>query len=182
MPIRTTPTPTPVSLCRALAVIALIVTLGPSTARAATERTHGGSSCHGVQIAPGDDLQGVIDRHRPRSTFCFASGHYHLSATVWTGNEFPRLDLRAGAVIDGENGGFVGIDGANAPPDQPGTVIMGGVFQHFGNESAPSWVSPAIVGRNGVVVGTEFKDNFNAGLAIHGDAARVSRIHTHHNG
>jgi len=135
-----------------------------------------------VQIAPGDDLQDVIDRHRPRSTFCFASGHYHLSATVWTGNEFPRLDLRAGAVIDGENGGFVGIDGANAPPDQPGTVIMGGVFQHFGNESAPSWVSPAIVGRNGVVVGTEFKDNFNAGLAIHGDAARVSRIHTHHNG
>ena len=126
-----------------------------------------GPACHGVQVAPGDDLQRLIDTHHRRSTFCFASGVYQLSGTVWTGSKFPRLDLRAGAVIDGQNGAFVGIDGADAPGDQRGTVILGGVFQHFGNEAAPSWVSPVIVRRNWLVVGSEFKDNFNAGLGIH---------------
>ena len=66
-------------------------------------------------------------------------------------------------MIDGQDGAFVGINGADAPRDQRGTVILGGVFQHFGNGSAPSWVSPVIVHRNWVVVGTEFKENFNAG-------------------
>jgi parallel beta-helix repeat protein len=133
-------------------------------------------------VAPGDDLRRLIDSHHRRSTFCFASGLYQLSRTVWTGSKFPRLDLRAGAVIDGQDGAFVGINGADAPPDQRGTVILGGVFQHFGNGSAPNWVSPVIVHRNWVVVGTEFKDNFNAGFAIQGDWARVSRVNTHHNG
>jgi parallel beta-helix repeat protein len=135
-----------------------------------------------VQVAPGDDLQRLIDRHHRRSTFCFASGVYQLSGTVWTGSKFPRLDLRAGAVIEGQDGAFVGINGADAPRDQRGTVILGGVFQHFGNGSAPSSVSPVIVHRNGVVVGSEFKDNFDAGLGIQGDGARVSRVNTHHNG
>ena len=85
-------------------------------------------------------------------------------------------------MIDGQNGGFVGIGGPEAPAGQPGTVILGGVFQHFGNASAPSWVSPVIVRRNGVVDGTEFRDNFNAGLTIQGDNARVSDVNTHHNG
>jgi hypothetical protein len=113
------------------------------------------SGCEG---GTGDDLPRLIDRHHRRSTFCFASGVHQLTETLWTGNKFPRLDLRVGAVIDGQNGGFVGINGANAPPDQRGTVILGGVFQHFGNESAPSWVAPVIVGRNALVVGTEFKE------------------------
>ena len=43
-------------------------------------------------------------------------------------------------------------------------------------------MSPVVVGHNWVVVGTEFKDNFNAGLGIQGDGARVSRVNTHHNG
>ena len=78
------------------------------------------------------------------------------------GSKFPTLDLRAGAVIDGQNGGFIGIDGPDAPADQPGTIILGGVFQHFGNASSPIWVTPMIVRRNGVVDGTEFRDNFNS--------------------
>ena len=41
---------------------------------------------------------------------------------------------------------------------------------------------PLILPDNGIVKGTEFKDNFNAGLAIQGDGARVSRVNTHHNG
>ena len=163
-------------------VLVLFAALGATQATATTQDRVVGAACHGVRVAPGDDLQRLIDNHRRRSTYCFAPGVYQLSGTVWTGNKFPRLDLRAGAVIDGQNGAFVGINGADAPRDQRGTVILGGVFQHFGNGSAPSWMSPVIVNRNWVVVGTEFKDNFNAGLGIQGDGARVSRINTHHNG
>ena len=39
-----------------------------------------------------------------------------------------------------------------------------------------------IVRRNGVVDGTEFRDNFNSGLTVQGDNARVVRVYTHHNG
>ena len=170
-----------VRLISALALI-LFALLGAAKATASPLRSPLGPACHGVRVAPGDDLQRLIDSRHRRSTFCFASGLYQLSGTVWTGSKFPRLDLRAGAVIDGQNGAFVGINGAGAPGDQRGTVILGGVFQHFGNEAAPTWVSPVIVGRNWVVVGSEFTDNFNAGLGIQGDWARVSRVNTHHNG
>jgi hypothetical protein len=35
---------------------------------------------------------------------------------------------------------------------------------------------------DGVIDGTEFKENFNAGLAIQGDRARVSNVYAHDNG
>jgi parallel beta-helix repeat protein len=135
-----------------------------------------------VGVAPGDDLRARIDASPPGTTFCFAAGLYRLSGTIWTGSKFPTLDLRAGAVIDGQNGGFIGIDGPDGPADRPGTIILGGVFQHFGNATSPGWVQPVIVRRNGVVDGTEFRDNFNSGLTAQGDDARVVRVYTHHNG
>jgi hypothetical protein len=165
-----------VILCAIVATVSLASVMPVRAGRGAQKR------CQGVQVTPGDNLQGLIANHPRRTTFCFAAGLYRLSGTVSTGDRFPRLDLRAGAVLDGENGSFVGITGPDAPEGQPGTVILGGVFQRFGNGSAPSWVSPVIVRRNWVVVGSEFKDNFNAGLGIQGDDARISRISTHHNG
>jgi parallel beta-helix repeat protein len=170
-----------VRLATALGLFLLASWSAPAST-ATPVRSSLGPACHGVQVKPGDHLQRLIDRHHRRSTFCFASGVYQLSGPVWTGSKFPRLDLRAGAVIDGQDGAYVGIDGADAPGDQRGTVILGGVFQHFGNEAAPNWASPVIVRRNWMVVGSEFTDNFNAGLGIQGDGARVSRVNTHHNG
>ncbi len=139
-------------------------------------------TCRGVQVSPDRNLQALIDAKPRRATFCFAKGLYPLSSTIWTGDKFPTLDLRAGAVIDGQNGDFVGINGPDGPADKPGTTILGGVFQHFGNADAPSWVAPLIVHRNGIVKGTEFRENFNAGLAVQGSRARVSHVYTHHNG
>ena len=163
-------------LCSVLVLIPGLLT-APDPAEASKS-----STCRGVQVRPDTDLQARIES-KPRGTvFCFAKGLYLLSGTIWTGQKFPTLDLRAGAVIDGQNGGFIGINGPDAPADKPGTTILGGVFQHFGNAGAPSWVSPLIVRRNGVVKGTEFKENFNAGLAIQGSNARVSHVDTHHNG
>jgi len=164
--------------------LALVLFASLSAAKATSSPLHSplGPACQGVHVAPGDDLQRLIDAHHRRSTFCFESGVYPLTGTLSTGSKFPRLDLRAGAVVDGQDGAFVGISGADAPRDQRGTVILGGVFQHFGNGSAPTWVSPVILRRNWVVVGSEFKDNFNTGIVIQGDGARVSRVNTHHNG
>jgi parallel beta-helix repeat protein len=105
-----------------------------------------------------------------------------LSETIETGDRFPILDLRPGAAIDGQNGAFTGFDGLDPPPDEAGIILLGGLFQHFGNSSSPSWVTPIIVRRNSAVIGTEFTNNFNAGLAVQGDNARVSRVNTHHNG
>jgi hypothetical protein len=156
---------------RVEAIEAALVTPPPHTA-----------TCQGVAVAPGANLQALIDANPPRTNFCFGSGIYRLSGTINTGDRFPTLDLRAGAVIDGQNGGFVGIDGPDAPVGQSGTVVLGGVFQHFGNAASPIWASPMIVRRNGVVDGSEFTENFNAGLAIQGSNARVSGVHTHHNG
>jgi hypothetical protein len=99
---------------------------------------------------------------------------YQFSGTVWTGNKFPRLDLRAGAVFDGQNGNFLSFKGLKAPPDRPGMIVLGGVFQHF--------VSGLSLNRNALVKGTEFRENFGVGLGISGDNARVSNVHTHHNG
>ena len=140
------------------------------------------SRCRGVQVRPGTDLQARIESKPRGTTFCFAKGLYLLSGTIQTGQKFPRLDLRAGAVIDGQNGGFVGINGPDGPANKPGTTVLGGVFQHFGNAGAPSWVAPLIVRRNGVVKGTEFKENFNAGLTVQGSNARVTNVNTHNNG
>ena len=139
-------------------------------------------ACEGVPVSPGDDLQALIDANPPRTTFCFAAGLYRLTSTISTSDRFPVLDLRAGAIIDGENGSFVGIEGQNESGEERGTVVLGGSFQHFGNVDAPSWVSPIIVSQNGVIDGTEFKENFNTGLSIQGNAARISHVNTHHNG
>jgi hypothetical protein len=138
--------------------------------------------CRGVNVVPGDNIQALIERRRQHTTFCFRRGVYELSGTISTGDKFPVLDLRAGAVIDGQNGGFIGISGSDAPAGDRGTIVLGGVFQNFGNEVAPIWVSPLIVRSNWVVKGTEFRRNFNAGLEIQGDNARVSNVESHHNG
>jgi hypothetical protein len=139
------------------------------------------SRCRGVRVRPSTDLQALIDAKPRGTTFCFAKGLYLLSGTIGTRDKFPRLDLRAGAVIDGQNGGFTGIIGMDPPADKPGTTILGGVFQHFGNANAEG-VAPVVVKRNGVVVGTEFRENINVGLAVNGSNARVSNVYTHHNG
>jgi hypothetical protein len=139
-------------------------------------------TCHGVRVSPDVDIQRRIDAKPRGTTFCFAQGVYRLTGTLWTGDRFPRLDLRAGAVIDGQNGDFVGINGVETPPGRRGTVILGGVFQHFGNAGAPGYIQPVVVRRNMLVHGTEFRENFNTGLGIIGDNAVISNIYTHHNG
>ena len=108
-----------VRLISALAFV-LFASLGATQATATPQDPPLGPGCHGVQVAPGDDLQRLIDRHHRRSTFCFASGVYQLSGTVWTGSKFPRLDLRAGAVIDGQNGAFVRFQWCRFAPGPAG--------------------------------------------------------------
>jgi hypothetical protein len=43
------------------------------------------------------------------------------------GKKFPTLDLRAGAVIDGQNGGFIGITVPTVPPTNRGPRSWAGI-------------------------------------------------------
>jgi Right handed beta helix region len=165
---------------RIASVLSIAILICSSTPVVADTRD--GTRCRGIRITPGDNIQGLIDRHRRRATFCFARGVYRLSETIWTGNKFPRLDLRAGAVIDGGNGDFVGITGVGAPDRMQGTVIVGGIFENFGNVNSLQRISPVNMQENWVIKGSELRQNFNAGLSISGDGAHASRIYVHHNG
>jgi hypothetical protein len=138
--------------------------------------------CDGVAVSPGDNIQALIDRHRARTTFCFARGVYRLSGSISTGTKHPILDLRSGATIDGQHGSFFGVFGEGAPNRRRGTSILGGVFQHFGNANAPLTATPILVNDNWLVKGSEFTNNFDSGLIIQGENARVLNVHTHHNG
>jgi hypothetical protein len=165
---------------RIACVVGMAILICSATPVAA--RTPHGTRCRGVRVAPGDNIQAQIDHHRRRTTFCFATGVYHFSETMWTGNKFPRLDLRAGAVIDGGNGEFVGISGLGAPDGKRGTIILGGTFQNFGNATSLPRISPINMKGNWIIRGTELSQNFNAGLSISGDDAHVSNVNVHHNG
>ena len=135
-------------------------------------------ACRGVEVAPGDDLQALIDANPPRTSSVSPQGVYRLSDTIETGEKFPTLDLRAGAVIDGQNGSFIGINGPDAPAGRSGTIILGGVVPAFRQRELPDLDPALVVRRNGVVEGTEFRENFNMGLTVQGDNARVVR-HLH---
>jgi parallel beta-helix repeat protein len=153
-----------------------------STASPVIARTPPGTRCRGVRVAPGDNVEALIDHHGQRATFCFARGTYQLSDTIWTARKYPTLDLRAGAVIDGQNGSFTGISGRGARSGRRGTVILGGTFQHFGNANDPGWIAPVILSDGWTVRRAEFRENFNSGLLVLGNKARVSSVHVHHNG
>jgi Right handed beta helix region len=163
-------------LCAIVATVSLASVMPVRADRGGPKR------CHGVHVAPGDNIQTLLDTKPPGTTFCFAKGIYRLARTILTEDRFPTLDLRAGAVIDGQNGEFTGITSQDPPTGEPGMKILGGVFQHFGNASAPMWVGPFVLRDNGVVEGTEFRENFNTGLEVQGDNARVTDVYTHHNG
>jgi Right handed beta helix region len=147
-----------------------------------TARTPHGTRCRGVRVVPGDNIQAMIDNHQRRTTFCFKQGTYHLSERIWTGDSFPRLDLRAGAVIDGGDGDFVGVSGMGAPEGQRGTIILGGTFEHFGNVNSLPRIAPINMADRWILKATELRNNFNAGLVITGDKARVSNVFVHNNG
>jgi hypothetical protein len=124
-------------------------------------RSHPDDHLHGSSTA-------IIDGACPVS----CRGMYQHSETVWTGIKFPRLDLRAGAVIDGQHRAFAGINGADAPPGLARNGSWGRLPALWQRERPELGVPPSQL----LVVGFELKDNFNSGLGIQGGGGRVSRV------
>jgi hypothetical protein len=87
--------------------------------------------CRGVDLSPSDNLLRRIQNTSARTILCFAPGIYRPSDTIATGDKFPVLDLRAGAIFDGGNS-IVGISGADHPPARRHEDTLGGVFQQHG--------------------------------------------------
>jgi len=57
-------------------------------------------SCSGVLVSPGDDVQGMIDRHAAGTTFCLAAGIYRLTAALEPKDGDALIGAR-GAVLSG---------------------------------------------------------------------------------
>jgi hypothetical protein len=99
----------------------------------------------------------------------------------WNAGDKPlTFDLRAGAIIDGQGGNFIGLDGPRAGT-RP-TIILGGVFQHFGNATSPGWMTPIVTRPNWVIDGSEFRYNYQIGLIAQGDNTRIANAYIHDNG
>src|SRR5688572_28956728 len=60
-----------------------------------------GSSCSGVQVRPGDNLQRKIDSRPQATTFCLAKGTYRLRKGVHV-KSYDRIIGAPGAVLDGQ--------------------------------------------------------------------------------
>jgi hypothetical protein len=142
-------------------------------------------ACVGTQVVPGDSIQAKVDATASGGTLCFATGTYTMTSGVITGTKALTFDFRAGAdpdaVLDGNSGGFIGFTGAG-PPDATGTSYLGGVFQHFGNATAPLYAKPIIMQANDLVDGGEFRLNYNGGLTLQGSNAHVTNAYVHDNG
>ena len=173
-----TQTVTVTATVTATATVTTTVTAPPTTTT-----TPPPPACVGTVVAPGDSIQAKVDATASGGTLCFATGTYTMTGNVSTGTKTLTLDFRAGsdpdAIIDGNDGGFIGFNG---PQDATGVTYLGGVFQHFGNAGSPTYVSPIIVKPNDVVDGGEFLDNFNRGFAVQGSNARITNVYTHDNG
>lgn len=169
----TTPTPTPTT-----------TTTVPTT----TTTVPPPPGCTGVAVPPGTtsgQIQTLVNNNVAHTTFCFDSATYVMTSGVNTGTKAPVFDFRAGsapdAVIDGNNGDFMGFNCADST--DAGFDALGGVFQHFGNlTTAPDWASPLRVCDDGLVDGGEFRFNANTGLGTCGDRAVIRNAYIHDNG
>ena len=98
------------------------------------------------------------------------------------GAGFPHFDLRAAPSSTARAVSFIGIDGPDAPDESTRHGRPGWRLSTLREREFPHWVQPLVVRGNGLVVGTELRNNFNMGLTVQGDNARIVRVHTHHNG
>ena len=131
----------------------------------------------GSPVGPHDDLQAAIHTDPPRTTFC--SRKVCISSPArWDRDQLPRLDLRAVAVVDGQNGGFVGIAVPTGPLTSRARSSSGG------SSSTSATLTPRLGHpdrRASRLADPRYRlqEDFDAGVAIRARARGCAGLHAH---
>ena len=140
------------------------------------------TSCSGVSISPGQNIQAAIDARPTATTFCFAPGVYTLTGFI-TPKAYDRLisTVPGGAVLTGNdlyNGGIQGMGGSTG---QHHVTIQGFAIGHMVN-SWNTWPRSAIkTGDNWTVANNDIGYNTQIGIEV-GTNTLLSNNVIHHNG
>ena len=89
-----------------------------------------GSSCSGVRVLPGVDLQAKINSRPGGTTFCLKKG-IHPLATGALVKSHDRIIGEPGAVLDGQNVAHTGLWGYGGSTGQKGVVVAGVGLRNF---------------------------------------------------
>jgi hypothetical protein len=123
-------------------------------------------SCSGRTVTPADDVQAIVDGEPPATTFCFASGTYHVSSLA------PKSD----DVFDGGNLQAV-MDGQHTEPfaivdnSASSVTVRGFVIQNYATPLQQGAIS-AFGGSNWIIEFNDIAHNAAAGVAT-GDSVEV---------
>src|SRR5262245_2346393 len=153
---------------KGLKVLALLCTLMGITMLV---RAHAATSCTGVQLRPGVDLQDAVDSHGPGTTFCLADGSYTTGSAI--------------KAKDGDR--FIGVYTDDTQPNiantATGGVFVGGknlLFQDLGiGPSDNTGVNP---GTGSTIVGNHIHDNQMCGIETAANDLTIRWNEIDHNG
>ncbi len=91
-------------------------------------------SCSGVSVAPGANVQNVLNAYGTGTTFCFQPGTYVLTQPVTPKSNDQLISVvTRGAVFTGNNLYNAGLRGAAGAAGQQNVLVSGFVFTGFAN-------------------------------------------------
>ncbi len=133
-------------------------------------------------MAPGANVQSVLNAHGTGTTFCFQPGTYVLTAPVIPKSNDRLISVVGrGAVFTGNGVYNAGLRGYGGAAGQHDVLVSGFVMTRFANVMGTSQVAAVMTGDNWTVTGNEVTTNAQIGILI-GNGAVVRGNFIHHNG
>ena len=153
----------------------------PSPSPSPTPTPSPGEPCEGVGVTPAMDVQATLDAHPEGTTFCFASGTYHLEQAV-----IPKSDValiaEPGTILDGGDTADGAIRGFAGEAGQQGVTVRGFVAQNFANSITDPAKSATIkAGWDWTIQDNEVRYNRGEGIRA-GRGSVIKNNYVHHNG
>ncbi len=149
---------------RAITLASAVVVASPLVVSIASGPAQAVTSCRGVQLHPGANLQNSIDAHGQSTTFCLADGNYTTRATI--------------APKDGDR--FIGVYTDGTRPNIANTG-SGGVFKwgkntfYRGLGIGPSKGIGLDPGTGSTIIGNRIHDNQMCGIETAANYLTIAR-------
>jgi parallel beta-helix repeat protein len=171
-----------VVLAFALPVAACVPVPGPGDIDFTASATTTTVSCSGVSVAPGANVQNVLNAYSTGTTFCFKAGTYVLTKPVVPKSYQRLISVQTrGAILTGNGTYNAGVRGYGGTSGQHHVTVSGFKFTGFANVMGSSQVAALMTGDNWTVTGNEISYNTEIGASLNnGNTMRNNFIH--HNG